>query len=132
MKYLKKQYIVVVSIPENRDLPTHLATRPGYPPGRFRIIGRMSETYQSKRERWQRLQAALPADLRPHVSLRNVEAVSALSPKVQTRLAEAIQAGLKRLPRAIEQLKANPETPISELLNPIQAPATLPQSELSQ
>jgi len=81
----------------------------------------MSETYQSKRERRQRILATLPADLRPHVSLRNVEAVSGLTSEAQTRLAEAIQAGLKRLPRAIEQLKANPDTPVSELLNPAQA-----------
>ena len=108
--------------------PTHLATRPGYPSGRVRIIGHMSETYQSKRERWQRMQEALPADLRPHVSLRNVEAVASLSPQAQTRLLDAIQAGLKRLPRAIEQLKANPDTPVSELLNPAQA-ATPPTQE---
>ena len=81
----------------------------------------MSETYQSKRERRQRILATLPADLRPHVSLRNVEAVSGLTPQAQTRLLDAIQAGLKRLPRAIEQLKANPDTPVSELLNPAQA-----------
>jgi hypothetical protein len=96
----------------------------------------MSETYQSKRERWQRMQEALPADLRPHVSLRNVEAVSALTPQAQTRLIDAIQAGLKRLPRAIEQLKANPDTPVAELLNPAQAATNPtqagPQIEVSQ
>jgi len=96
----------------------------------------MSETYQSKRERWQRMQEALPADLRPHISLRNVEAVAGLSPQAQTRLLDAIQAGLKRLPRAIEQLKANPDTPISDLLNPAQAATNPtqagPQIEVSQ
>ena len=94
----------------------------------------MSETYQSKRERWQRMQEALPADLRPHVSLRNVEAVSTLTPQAQTRLIEAIQAGLKRLPRAIEQLKGNPDTPVSELLNPAQTATnqTQPRQQLSK
>ena len=94
----------------------------------------MSETYQSKRERRQRILANLPADLRPHVSLRNVEAVSGLTSEAQTRLAEAIQAGLKRLPRAIEQLKADPDTPVSELLNPVQASQnrSQPQGELSK
>jgi hypothetical protein len=107
----------------------------------------MSETYQSKRERWQRLKEALPASLRPHVSLRNVEAVSSLSIDAQFRLLEAIQAGLKRLPRAIqaglkrlpraiEQLKANPDTPVSDLLNPAQAATNPtqagPQTEVSQ
>jgi hypothetical protein len=78
----------------------------------------MSETYRSKRERWQRLLETLPAGLREHVSLRNVEAVAALSSQAQQRLAEAIAAGLKRLPQAVERLKANPDTSISELLNP--------------
>ena len=90
----------------------------------------MSETYQSKRERWQRILATLPADLRPHISLRNVDAVSSLTPQAQSRLAEAIQAGLKRLPGAIEQLKADPATPVSELLNPAQASVSPPRSEL--
>ena len=92
---------------------------------------RMSETYQSKRERWQRMKEALPTDLRPHVSLRNVEAVSALSPKAQARLAEAIRAGLKRLPRAIEQLRENADTPLAELLDPTQIAVTQPQVEFS-
>jgi hypothetical protein len=78
----------------------------------------MSETYRSKRERWQRLLESLPASLREHVSLRNVEAVAALSPQAQQRLAEAIAAGLKRLPQAVEQLKLDPNTPLSGLLNP--------------
>ena len=85
----------------------------------------MSESYQSKRERRQRLFESLPVELREHVSQRNVEAVAALPPKAQARLAEAIQAGLKRLPRAIEQLKLNPQTPVLDLLNP-PAPAASP------
>ena len=78
----------------------------------------MSETYQSKRERRQRMLEALPVGLRAHVSLRNVEAVTALSPDAQMRLLEAIQAGLTRLPRAIEQLRADPQTSVTDLLNP--------------
>ncbi len=78
----------------------------------------MSESYQAKRERWQRLLATLPAELREHVGLRNVEAVASLRPQAQQRLAEAIRSGLKRLPRAVEQLHADPETPTSELLQP--------------
>ncbi|MDP1624424.1 MAG: hypothetical protein Q8L64_01515, partial [bacterium] len=78
----------------------------------------MSETYQSKRERWQRLLETLPVGLREQVSLRNVEAVTALPPLAQERLAEAIQAGLKRLPRAVEQLRVNPNTSVADLLNP--------------
>jgi hypothetical protein len=77
----------------------------------------MSETYQSKRERWQRLLESLPVGLREHVSLRNVEAVAALTPRAQERLAEAIQSGLKRIPRAVERLRINPDTSIADLLN---------------
>jgi hypothetical protein len=78
----------------------------------------MSESYQSKQERRQRLLESLPEGLRPHVSVRNIEAVAALSPLAQTRLLEAVQAGLKRLPRAIEQLRADPETSVADLLDP--------------
>jgi hypothetical protein len=82
----------------------------------------MSETYQSKRERWQRLLETLPVGLREQVSLRNVEAVAAIPPQAQERLAEAIQAGLKRLPRAVEQLRVNPDTSVADLLNPPSQP----------
>jgi len=78
----------------------------------------MSETYRSKRERRQRLLEALPIGLRDHVSLRHVEAVAALAPQTQTRLMEAMQAGLTRLPHAIEQLRADPQTSVSDLLHP--------------
>lgn len=78
----------------------------------------MSETYQSKRERRQRMLEALPVGLREHVSLRNVEAVAALSPQAQMRLLEAILTGLTRVPRAIEQLRADPQTSVSDLLDP--------------
>ena len=78
----------------------------------------MSETYQSKRERRQRMLDALPVGLREHVSLRNVEVVVAFSPEVQMRLLEAIQAGLTRVPRASEQLRADPQTSVADLLNP--------------
>lgn len=78
----------------------------------------MTETYQAKRERWQRLLGSLPAGLRGQVSLRNVEAVAALTPQAQVRLAEALQAGLKRLPRAVEQLRMTPDTSVADLLNP--------------
>ena len=84
----------------------------------------MSETYQSKQERRQRLLESLPAGLRPHVSVRNIEAVAALSTQAQARLLEAIQAGLKRLPRAIEQLRVDPDTSVADLLNPSSQPIT--------
>lgn len=92
----------------------------------------MSETYQSKRERWQRLLETLPIGLREHMSLRNVEAVAALPPHAQGRLMEAIEAGLKRLPTAIEQLKIDPNASVSELLNPSSQPVVSQVSQSSQ
>ena len=91
----------------------------------------MSETYQSKRERWGRMLEALPENLREHVSLRNVEAVASLTLPAQERLSEAIQAGLKRLPRAVEQLRLDPDTSVQDLLKPPShsIPRTLPPSE---
>lgn len=77
----------------------------------------MSETYQSKQERRRRLREGLPAGLREHVSLRNVEAVAVLPLQAQARLLEAVQAGMKRLPRAIEQLCADPDTCLADLLD---------------
>ena len=90
----------------------------------------MSETYQAKRERWQRMLESLPDGLRGHVSLRNVEAVAALTPQAQERLAEAIQAGLKRLPRAVEQLRTNPNSSVADLLNPPAQPDTVSTSSI--
>jgi hypothetical protein len=110
--------VISFSIGLRRELSDPLATPPPYPPTHFCIMCRMSETYQSKRERWQRMLELLPAGLRDHVSLRNVEAVAALTPAGQERLKEAVQAGLKRLPRAVEQLRVNPETSVADLLNP--------------
>ena len=92
----------------------------------------MTENYQAKRERWQRLLASLPAGLREHVSLRNVESVAALTPQAQQRLSEAIQAGLKRLPRAVDQLRVNPDTPVEELLHPTITAIAEAQPEISQ
>jgi hypothetical protein len=93
----------------------------------------MSETYSSKRERRQRLLESLPAELRPHVSIRNVEAVASLTPQAQARLSEAITAGLKRLPRAVEQLKIDPDTSVADLLDPpAQAAVVMPPSESPQ
>ncbi len=82
------------------------------------IVTPMSETYQSKRDRRQRMFETLPIELREHIAQRNIEAVAALSPQAQTRLLEAVQAGLKRISRAVEQLRAEPDTSIAELLNP--------------
>ena len=113
-------------------LPNRLATRFPYPFTYQYIIALMSENYQSKRERWQRLLGSLPAGLRGHVSLRNVEAVAALTPQAQERLQEALKAGLKRLPRAVEQLWMAPNTSVADLLNPPAQSAKEMSAEVSQ
>jgi hypothetical protein len=41
-------------------------------------------------------------------------------------LLEAVQSGLKRLPRAIEQLCADPNTSLADLLKPPSQPVTVP------
>ena len=87
-----------------------------YHPIRSRIITPMTENYTSKRERWSKLLDALPESLRGHISLRNVEAVSALSAEAQQTLVQAIQSGLNRLPRAIEILRHNQQATVAELL----------------
>src|SRR5512133_2098776 len=97
-------------------------TQRRYPPTHFCIIAPMSETYASKRERWQRLLEALPGSLRGHISLRNIEAVSALPSQAQETLANAIQAGLKRLPGAIAILESSPDISVSELLEQASEP----------
>ena len=74
-----------------------LMTQRRYPPIRSRIITPMTENYASKRERWQKQLDALPESLRGHISLRNVESVSALPAEAQQTLAQAIQAGLNRI-----------------------------------
>jgi hypothetical protein len=102
------------------------------PPARARIIRPMSETYQSKRERWQRLQETLPAALRGYVAIRNVEVVAALPPHAQERLVVAIQAGLKRLPAAVERLKVNPNLSVEELLTPLTQGDTKLKTEFPQ
>ncbi len=109
----------------SKPQPIQVTTRPPHPPIRAGIIRLMSEMYQSKRERWNRLRENLPPGLREHVSLRNVEGVAGLPPEAQARLAQAIQAGLKRLPGAIEQLRRDPDTPVVTLLEP--QPAASPQ-----
>ena len=55
----------------------------------------MSKAYKSKHDRRQRMLEALPASLREPIFQRNIETVAALSPQAQTRLEEAVHAGLK-------------------------------------
>jgi hypothetical protein len=76
--------------------------------------------------------ASLPAEMRKHVSLRNVEAVAALTPQAQARLVEGFQAGLKQLSRAVEQLRVDPDTSIADMLDPPEQAGSEPSPQQIQ
>lgn len=61
--------------------------------------------------------ASFPPALRDNIALRNVEAAAALSAEARHTLAEAIEAGLKRIPAAIEILKNYPHASAKDLLD---------------
>ena len=72
----------------------------------------MSESYQSKQERRQRLLESLPEGLRPHVSVRNIEAVVALSPQSDSsstgqEVADLIQECFPDMPRVSAEALAD-------------------------
>jgi len=58
--------------------------------------------------------------------------LAAWSRELQGRLVEALHSGLKRLPRAVEQLRINPNTSIAELLNPPAQPVNSQSSTFPQ
>jgi len=59
---------------------------------------------------------AFPPPLDKKVSLRNIQKVAKLSSKQQKALAQAVSAGLTRIPTALRYLKTNPEATPQELL----------------
>jgi len=59
---------------------------------------------------------AFPSPLDEKVSLRNIPKVAKLSPQQQKILAQAVRAGLKRIPTALDYLEANPDATDQKLL----------------
>lgn len=72
--------------------------------------------YEERKRRWAEIASSFPPALRDHIALRNVEAVAALPAEARETLAEAIEAGLKRIPAAIEILRSKPGITAEELL----------------
>ena len=93
----------------------------------------MAESYQSKRERWQRQRETFPPALQD-VALSLVDSITSLEEPARQRLAEVF-ADLESIPKAITLLDIFPDLPADTLLRfanaersiswqSIQAPAT--------
>lgn len=76
----------------------------------------MPISYQRRREIWLEMAEAFPPPLDKTVSLRNIQKVAKLSSKQQKALAQAVSAGLTRIPAALRYLETNPEATPQELL----------------
>lgn len=72
--------------------------------------------YEERKRRWAEIASSFPPALRDHIALRNVEAVAALPDEARETLVAAIEAGLKRIPAAIEILRSKPGISAEELL----------------
>ncbi|MFH1633361.1 MAG: hypothetical protein ABIG63_05035 [Chloroflexota bacterium] len=68
----------------------------------------MPISYDERRKRREELRISLPPALQPHIALRNVEAVSYLSPKAQEVLLDALTKGRIRISIALDYLNASP------------------------
>ena len=76
----------------------------------------MPISYQRRREIWLEMAKAFPPPIDKKVSLRNIQKVAKLSLKQQKALAQAVSAGLTRIPTALRYLETNPEATQLELL----------------
>jgi hypothetical protein len=76
----------------------------------------MPISYQRRREIWLEMAKEFPSPLDKKVSLRNIRKVANLSLDQQKNLAQAIDAGLKRVPTALRCLETNPDATIEDLL----------------
>lgn len=72
--------------------------------------------YSQRRARREQLLAALPEELRPLVSLRNVETVVRLPKPALATLIQAAGLGLPSLPAALRLLSAQPDLTTEELI----------------
>ena len=79
----------------------------------------MPVPYAQRRQRRQQLAEKLHPSLREQIALRHIEAVSKFSPEVQSRLAEAIDAGV-RIPAAVQFLKENPDAIVDQIISKCQ------------
>ena len=72
--------------------------------------------YAERKKRRQALLQQLAPELRQRLALRHVEAVAKLTPEAQQTLAEALSAGLRRIPDAIATLKERPNASVEEVV----------------
>ena len=76
----------------------------------------MPISYDERRKRREELRKSLPPALQPHIALRNVEAVSYLSPKAQEVLLDALTKGRIRISIALDYLNEHPQATSEEIL----------------
>ena len=84
----------------------------------------MPISYQKRRQIWLEMAQAFPAPLDKKVSLRNIPKVARLLPAQQQTLAQAVQAGLKRIPTALDYLEINPDATPQELIDIVSGSAS--------
>ena len=93
------------------DISVHLW---GYPYPFSVILPVMAESYQSKRERWQRQRETFPPALQD-VALSLVDSIASLEESARQRLA-VVFADLESIPKAITLLDIFPDMPADTLL----------------
>ena len=76
----------------------------------------MPISYQRRREIWLEMAKEFPSPLDKKVSLRNIRRVAKLSSNQQKILAQAVGAGLTRIPTALRYLETNPGATPQDLL----------------
>ena len=85
----------------------------------------MPISYQRRREIWLEMAKEFPSPLDKKVALRNIRKVANLSSKQQKTLAQAVRAGLTRIPTALRYLETNPDATPQELLGASSRSASL-------
>ena len=76
----------------------------------------MPISYQRRREIWLEMAKEFPSPLDKKVSLRNIRRVAKLSSNQQKVLAQAVDAGLTRIPMALRYLETTPDATHQDLL----------------
>ena len=76
----------------------------------------MPISYQRRREIWLEMAKEFPSPLDKKISLRNIRRVAKLSSNQQKILAQAVGAGLTRIPTALCYLETNPDATLQDLL----------------
>ena len=99
--------------------PIHFRAPEGGPPGLLPYYVLMSEDYQSKKARLERISQALePASLRGKIPGRQIEDIAALPQSARTALGACLEQGIKiSFAKAVRYLAEHPETTVEQLKN---------------